>query len=40
MHLPPTVKAWRQRVRGCTESVLEVFLGGNLAIGRIVTDET
>jgi hypothetical protein len=39
MHLPPTVKAWRQRVQDCTESVLEVFLGGNLAIGSIITDE-
>jgi hypothetical protein len=37
--LPPTEKAWRKRVQDCTESVLEVWLGENLAIGRIITDE-
>ena len=38
--LPKTEKPWRQRVQECTESVLEHWLDGNLAIGRIITDET
>ena len=37
--LPPTEKPWRKRVQDCTESVLEVWLDENLAIGRIITDE-
>jgi hypothetical protein len=32
-------KEWMRRVQDCTECVLEHWLGGNLAIGRIVTDE-
>lgn len=32
-------KEWMRRVQDCTECVLEHFIGGNLAIGRIVTDE-
>lgn len=37
--LPETEKPWRRRVQECTESVLEHWLDGNLAIGRIITDE-
>jgi hypothetical protein len=37
--LPRTEKSWRKRVQDCTESVLEHWLDGNLAVGRIVTDE-
>jgi hypothetical protein len=37
--LPETQKPWRKRVQECTESVLEHWLDGNLAIGRIITDE-
>jgi hypothetical protein len=39
LSLPPTTKDWRQRVQDCTESVLEVWFGENLAIGSIITDE-
>jgi len=39
LSLPPTTKDWRQRVQDCTESVLDVWFGENLAIGRIITDE-
>jgi len=39
LSLPPTTKPWRQRVQDCTESVMEYWLDGNLAIGRIITDE-
>ena len=38
-NLPETTKPWRKRVQECTESVLEHWLDGNLAIGRIITDE-
>lgn len=38
LYLPETTKPWRKRVEECTESVLDVFLGENLAIGRIITD--
>lgn len=38
LSLPPTDKPWRKRVQDCTESVLEHWLDGNLAVGRIVTD--
>jgi hypothetical protein len=37
--LPETTRDWRKRVQDCTESVLEHWLDGNLAIGRIITDE-
>jgi hypothetical protein len=37
--LPETEKPWRRRVQECTESVLEHWLDGNLAIGRIIADE-
>jgi hypothetical protein len=37
--LPETTKPWRERVQDCTESVLEHWLDGNLAIGSIITDE-
>ena len=39
LSLPETTRDWRKRVQDCTESVLEVWLDGNLAIGRIITDE-
>lgn len=39
LYLPATEKPWRKRVQECTESVLDVFLDQNLAVGRIVTDE-
>lgn len=39
LYLPATEKPWRNRVQECTESVLDVFLGQNLAVGRIITDE-
>lgn len=39
LYLPETNKAWLKRVQECTESVLDVFLGQNLAVGRIITDE-
>ena len=38
LYLPETNKPWRKRVTECTESVLDVFLGENLAVGRIITD--
>jgi hypothetical protein len=40
LHLPETNKPWLKRVQECTESVLDVFLDQNLAVGRIITDET
>jgi hypothetical protein len=39
LSLPPTTKDWRKRVQDCTESVLDVWFGENLAIGSIITDE-
>ena len=39
LSLPDTTKDWRKRVQDCTESVLEHWLDGNLAVGRIITDE-
>lgn len=39
LSLPPTDKDWRKRVQDCTESVIEHWLDGNLAIGSIITDE-
>ncbi|MCB2076421.1 MAG: hypothetical protein KDE55_01855 [Novosphingobium sp.] len=39
LSLPETDKPWRKRVQECTESVMEYWLDGNLAIGRIITDE-
>jgi hypothetical protein len=39
LSMPETDKPWRKRVQDCTESVLEHWLDGNLAIGRIITDE-
>lgn len=36
--LPETDKPWLRRVQECTESVLDVFLDQNLAVGRIITD--
>ena len=36
--LPETDKPWLRRVPECTESVLDVFLDQNLAVGRIITD--
>ena len=39
LSLPETTRDWRKRVQDCTESVLEHWLDGNLAIGRIITDE-
>jgi len=39
LSLPETEKPWRKRVQDCTESVIEHWLDGNLAIGRIITDE-
>jgi hypothetical protein len=39
LSLPETDKPWRKRVQDCTESVIEHWLDGNLAIGSIITDE-
>ena len=39
LYLPKTDKPWLKRVQECTESVLDVFLDQNLAVGRIITDE-
>jgi hypothetical protein len=39
LSLPETTKPWRKRVQDCTESVMEHWLDGNLAVGRIITDE-
>lgn len=39
LYLPETEKPWLKRVQECTESVLDVFLDQNLAVGRIITDE-
>lgn len=39
IYLPETDKPWLRRVQECTESVLDVFLDQNLAVGRIITDE-
>jgi len=40
IYLPATDKPWLKRVQECTESVLDVFLDQNMAIGRILTDES
>jgi hypothetical protein len=40
LYLPETDKPWLKRVQECTESVLDVFLDQNLAVGRIITDES
>ena len=32
-------REWLRRVQDCTECVLEHFIGGNLAIGSIITDQ-
>lgn len=40
LYLPETAEPWKKRVQECTECVLEHWLDGNLAIGRIITDES
>ena len=39
IYLPQTDKPWLKRVQECTESVLDVFLDQNMAVGRIITDD-